>query len=208
MRLASRVLAGLAVAAFCAAPAVAQMEGGMAGSSGGMAIGVSAGYVSAGGDLSDPFPNGYGMEAGIGGAANFRYGVARNIWVTGGFGYSSHGIKNTSDNVTLLSFVVEPRYTFALSSGKITPFVGGRLQYTRGSASVTGTGDVKASGLGFGALGGAMYSLSPTLSLEGALSFVSQSFGDAEVAGQTQAGSDQSGTLIGLNFGVVFKLGR
>jgi len=205
MRSVSRVLVGLAVAAFCAAPVAAQMAGGSSGSKGGMAFGLAGGYYIPGGDLSDA--NQGAQEAGIGGTANFRYSIANNIWLTAGVGYSSHGIKNTSESTTLLTFAVEPRYTFAMSSPKLVPYVGARIQYGSASATVQST-DVKASGIGFGGTAGVQYTMSPSLALEGAFTFVSQSFGDVEAGGQTIPNSDSSGSIMALNFGVVFKFGR
>jgi hypothetical protein len=199
MRLATRILAGLALVAFCATPAFAQ--GGKAGA-GGMSFGVGGAYLMPGGDLGD------GADAGIGGEASFRYGVARNIGVLAGFGYSMHGVTGISDKLNIMRIVVAPRYTIAMASmPKLAPFVGARVQYAMGSLS-TGGSKIKNSGIGFGGEAGVQYTMSPSLSLEGAVSFVSQNFGDVSVDGTKAPGTDTSGSIIGFGVGVVFKFGH
>ena len=201
MNNAARVVAALAAAALCAAPATAQMAGGNAGGKGSISVGVAGGYYSLGGEDFNT------TDAGFGGEASLRYGVNRNIELKAGVGISSHDDSSINESIKGLSVSVEPRYMISMAgTPKLTPFIGGRVQWARESATVGGI-DLSGNGFGFGVVGGFQYLASPQLGIEASVLLVSQSFGEVKYGGQV-VNSSTSGTVLGLQVGLVFKFGR
>lgn len=88
---------------------------------------------------------------------------------------------------------------------KLTPFVGARVQWARESATVAGT-SLSGNGLGFGGVGGFQYSASPQLAIEAAVLYVSQNLGEVK-SGGVVVNPSTSGTVLGLQFGLVFSFG-
>jgi hypothetical protein len=201
MRSVKCVLGSLAVAAFAAAPVTAQTVGGSgSGGKGGMSVGVAGGYYSLGGD---DFTT---TDAGFGGEASLRYGVSRSFTLKAGVSISSHHDSYIDDNIQALAVSVEPRYMISMpGTPKLTPFIGGRVQWARESATVQGI-DLNGSGFGFGGVGGFQYLASPQLAIESSVIFTTQSFGEVKYQG-TVVQTSTSGTILGLQFGVVFHFG-
>ena len=197
MRSVSRVLAGLATAGLFAAPALAQTS---QAPSSKLSLGFTAGLYSLSGDDFEDVKSGWHFE-GTG-----RYMVSPQVSILGGIGYNINSTEVSDVSLNVWRIEVQPRYMFRMSDPKITPWVGAQIEWHRYSTEFGGD-DVNASGFGFGGLGGVTYWTSPKLGVEVSAAFYSISFGDASVAGETVSGTDASGTALGLQVGVVFKLG-
>jgi opacity protein-like surface antigen len=196
MHVAKRFLITAAALALCAAPAVAQSAGG-----GKMAVGVVGGLYTLGGDDFE------GVDAGIHFEGTLRFTMSPQITIGVGGGYNMNSTDVEGVDMNVLRVLVQPRYTFRMAGdSKLAPWVAAQAEWHRYSSTISGI-DVSATGFGFGGLVGVTYWTSPTLGLEASAGFHSISFGDAEADGQTAQGTEASGTAMGLQFGVVFKLG-
>jgi hypothetical protein len=196
MKLVKRFAAALVVAALCAAPAFAQAQ------HGGIGLGLAGGYYSLGGDLGE------GVDAGFGGAVSLRFHLKPQIVLPVIFDYSSHGLEDLDESLTNMALSIEPRYLFHMEGAKFQPFIGARLGYAQASADIAGFGEVKQSGFLYGGSAGVLIPLGTSLMFEGSVLFTAASYGDAEVDGQTIDDSDASGSILGLNLGIVYHFGK
>ncbi len=186
-------LFGVAVAGLLAIPAVADAQG----------IGAEAAGIYA--TLSgDDFQ---GIDAGFGLDAQLRFNAAPRFSIGAGVQLTSHGNNVVSENTRVTGFFAEPRLTFSMPASPLTPFLGARVGLARTSLSSGGT-DVTSSGWLFGGTGGAMFRAGPMVNVVLAVVFASVSFGDFEVNGTSQPGTETSGTSLALRGGVSIKLGR
>ena len=187
------------------AVAVALVLAGVSGSAAQVSVGVGGQYLSLGGTDFD------GTDAGFGGEARVLFPVGTSLMVGAGGQYSIHGYTGSSESFNVLGLLAEARYMFKTPGGKVSPYVAGRGGYVRASDSNVDLGagptDVSQSGFAFGGGGGVMISLTPGLGLDFGAIFHSVSLGDAEAYGQTQPGSEASGTGLQIRGGISFKLG-
>lgn len=149
-----------------------------------------------------------GIDAGLGGDLQFRYHAARGFSIGGGVQYTSHGIDGISENFGVRGFFADARYAFERpSSPSITPYLGARVVLTHYSASSGGT-DATADGTAFGPAGGMLIRLTPATQLDLGIVWFSVHFGDAEVNGTPQSGTDSNGSALALRAGVVIGFGK
>ena len=195
MHVAKRLLSAAAALVLCATPALAQGSGG-----GKLSLGIVGGLYSLGGDDFTGVKSGFHFE----GTARFL--VSPQIALAVGGGYNMNTTEASSVNFNVLRVLDQPRYMIRLADPKLAPWIGAQAEWHRYSSKYSGE-SMNASGFGFGALAGATYWTSPTLGIEASVAFLSIAFGDASIAGTTATGSKLSGTALGLQVGVVFKLG-
>jgi hypothetical protein len=196
MRFVSRSLAVAAIAVLLGSTtAMAQSK---------ISLGASGGYFSLSGDDYENTDAGFGFQGDV------RFMASPNISVLAGFGYNMNSETDPTGgpdvDVNTIRILLQPRYMFRLTNSQLTPWVGGHVEWHQASADVSGS-DVSANGFGFGGAGGVTWWASPTIGIEASVLFQSISFGDAEVDGQTVSGTDTSGTSLGIQVGVVIKLG-
>lgn len=193
-------LAVFAVGLLSAVPALANAQ---------VSIGVGGHSLSFGGDDFQ------GTDAGFGAEARVMFPVGTSVSLGGGLQYSAHNSDFFDNSIKVLGILAEGRYMFRTPSGKTTPYVAGRGGWAQGSTNdvdIDGDGipdinKVKQSGIVFGAGGGVLVTMSPTVALDLGLVFHSVSFGDADADGTTLTNSDVSGTGLQIRAGVSFKLG-
>lgn len=149
-----------------------------------------------------------GVNAGLGGDVQLRYHAARGISIGGGVQYTSHSVDGINENFGVTGFFADARYAFqGGSSLSVTPYLGARVVLTHYSISSSGS-DLKASGTAFGPAGGMLIRLTPATQLDVGLVWYSVHFGDAELNGTTQSGTDSNGSSLALRAGVVIGFGK
>ena len=180
-------------------------------------IGGGMQYLSFGGSDFEGTDGGMGFEANV----MFPAGKALMLGVSGQ--WSTHN-NDFSDDLTALGIFGEGRYLFRSTSGsKLTPYVGGRLGWAKGSQTIsasevggsTGSADLSTSGFAFGGGAGLMVALSPAVSLDVNGIIHSVSFGDTHAKGNIDGtpidddipDSSAGGTAVQLRAGFSFKLG-
>lgn len=180
-------------------------------------LGVGMQYLSFGGSDFD------GTEAGMGFEGNVMFPAGKAFMVGGSLQWSTHN-NALSDDLTAIGIFGEGRYLFRSTSGsKVTPYVGGRFGYARGTQTIsaaelggsTGSVDLSAGGLTFGGGAGLMIGLSPTIALDLNGMIHSVSFGDFHAKGTVDGTSidddlpdtSASGTAMQFRAGLSFKLG-
>ncbi len=181
-------LLAVGVGAVAAPPAAAQAS-----------LGIAGLYASLGGSDFD------GIGSGIGGEASVWFPAGTSFMIGGGAHYTSHGIDGIDENLSVLAIFVEPRYRFQ-TGGKVKPYIAGRAAWARNSASSGGV-DISATGFYFGGGGGLMVPVGAKLDLDFEVLFNSVSFGDVDVDGTSQSGTDASGTALVARVGLLFRLG-
>jgi hypothetical protein len=196
MRFVTRSLAVAAIVALLGSTtAVAQSK---------ISLGLVGGLYSLGGDDFE------GVDAGFHFEGTVRYMASPQFSINVGGGYNVNSTEAADINFNVFRILAQPRYMFRMANPSFTPWVGGQVEWHSYSTEAdfgAGPEDVSANGFGFGGLAGFTYWASPTLGIEGSVAFLSVQFGDADVGGQTVSGSDASGTALGVQLGVVIKLG-
>ena len=170
-----------------------------------VSIGANGQYLSLGGnDFS-------AIDAGFGAGASVLIPVGKSLMVGGSGQYSTHGVTGVNENLNALGLLAEARYLFRTPGGKVSPYVAGRGGWLRASASNidlgAGPSDYSQSGFAFGGGGGVMIGLTPKMAVDLGAVYHSVSLGDAKVDGQTQTGTESSGTGLQVRGGVAIKLG-
>lgn len=148
-----------------------------------------------------------GVDAGMGLDAQIRFNVAPRISIGAGVQRTSHGNDVVPENFGVLGIFAEPRLTFSMPASPLTPFIGARVALMKSSIESGGT-EVKQSGYLVGGTGGIMFRAGPMVNIVAAVVFGSLSFGDQEVNGTEQPGTDTGGTSLALRAGVNINLGR
>lgn len=149
-----------------------------------------------------------GTDAGIGFQAQVR-NVGSAFTIGAGVVRTSHAVEGTDEKLAILGLMLEPRYTFA-SAASFRPFLAGRAGMVREtmSATVLGTAyDMEATGTAFGGGGGLAFNLSPNMELNLVATYNMLSFGDVKVNGDTQSGTDTSGSSVTLQASLMFIFG-
>ena len=163
-------------------------------------LGAHAGYFTLSGDDFE------GIEAGRGFQGNAWYLVNPRFQLGLGVVRSSHDIDVVDDNIIDLHLFVEPRLVFPAPGTRFTPFIGARLGYAKQSIEIQGL-DAKATGLGYGAIAGMDVQVGPTAALEFGVTYTNFKLGDVSVEGQDFADTETSGSILGIQAGIVFWFG-
>ena len=169
-------------------------------------LGIGAQYMDFGGSDFDGTDGGFGLEGRV------MFPAGKSALVGGGIQYSSHNEASFSNNIAVLGILGEGRYQFPTKTGKVTPYVAGRLGWAKASVSEDLDGDgiddhVKWSGIAFGAGGGLLVATGATSSFDFGLVLHSVSFGDATVNGTSVSDTKLSGTAFQFRAGMSFKVG-
>jgi hypothetical protein len=158
----SRQLAAtlIAVAALLAPPAIAQN------SSASSPIGFAAGGALTFGNLTG------GDFSGTKGAAGFdlNAGATRGPWsLLLGYDRTNHGHEDTSGDFVVSNIYVEPRYAFARSNSRLTPYVTARLGRAMASFEEPGGFSEDAHGYIIGVGAGLLWPLTGPLNIDAAV---------------------------------------
>lgn len=149
-----------------------------------------------------------GINAGWGGDVQFRYHAARGLSIGGGVQYTSHGVDGFNENYGVRAFFADARYAFERpSSPSVTPYLGARVALAHYGVS-SGGNELTADGAAFGPVGGLLIDLTPTTQVDFGIAWFSVNFGDAQLNGTTQSGTDSHGSALALRAGVVFGFGK
>lgn len=148
-----------------------------------------------------------GVDAGFGFDGQLRLNLAPRFSIGAGIQRTSHGNDVVPENFGVMGFFAEPRLTFSMPGAPMTPFIGARVALMKSSIESGGT-EVKQSGYLLGGTAGAMFRAGPMVNIVAAVVFGSLSFGDQEVNGTEQPGTDTGGTSLAIRAGVNIKLGR
>lgn len=92
-----------------------------------------------------------------------------------------------SDTITIVGLFVEPRWTPALGSSRVFPYLAGRLTYLQQSSNFGSS----STGLGVGGGGGVAVKLTKRLNLDAGVALVRQRFGDFTLNDSSQ-GTERS----------------
>ena len=148
----------------------------------------------------DDFDN---TDAGMGFDLQGRYQYNSKWSFGGGLMRETHGIDGVSDDAVVLGFLVEPRFHFRKLDNNLMPYATLRVAYLKNSLE-TGGSDYEASGNLIGLGGGVGYAFSPNMTFGGSLTFNAISFGDVEIDGTSQDGTDTSGNGLTFRFSFAY----
>ena len=150
-------------------------------------------YVPSGEDYDDTDP-GPGFEA------TLRFGLNPSFQLGVGGQFNTHGVNFTDDDYSVPSVFVEPRWTGS-GSGRVHPFVSGRLAWVRQSIDANGA----ANGFGYGGTAGISIDVGDSAALELGGAAYGLDFGDFTRDGQVRPDTDSSGWVWGLRIGFAFR---
>jgi len=134
--------------------------------------------------------------------AMLSYGIFEQVELGTVVGFAPMSVGGQASGMTFQSIQLEPRFV-PFKNKLIQPFVGGRVGYVRRDLGLPVEGrKMAAGGFALGAVGGAAFKASQTVSLEFGGTFTSVYYGSA--AQGTYSGK---GTGLGLFFGTSIQLG-
>jgi hypothetical protein len=139
-------------------------------------------------------------DGGVGYHASAAMALTERVEVGVGAQWSIHGVDFSDDDYDIVGVFVEPRAWFG-PEGTVRPYLAARLAWVRESIAVERVSRA-ADGIGGAGEVGLAVALTPTVQLEGGVSFALLSFGDFETDAGTLSGTESSGRAVGVRLGV------
>jgi opacity protein-like surface antigen len=159
----------------------------------------AAHYASTDGADYDFVRGGYGFDVQLrvaGGSLSLGVGYAR----------TSHDLPDIKEDIHVGTFFAEPRVAFALPTTRVTPYVAARVGRATQKLEV-GTDDAKWNGWSYGAGGGLLIRVAPTVDVDLGTLLTRLSFGDVKFNGTTQPDSKIQATTLALRAGLSIGFG-
>jgi hypothetical protein len=151
-----------------------------------------------------------GLENGLGAEAQVRY-TPSALSVGAGFQYTSHDVKNRSENIRLYGGFIEPRYRIHAGSNVVAPYVSGRFSLLKVGFS-GGDLSLSSSYIQINGGGGLLFRLGPRINLDVGATYGYDRLGSGtltdELTGDRQPLGSSSGSNLVLRSGLVIGLGR
>jgi hypothetical protein len=146
-----------------------------------------------------------GTDAGMGYHAQGRL-LFRFFSIGAGVLRTSHDVEESTSDLKLSGFFVEPRYTFP-TAGNAHPFVSARFAKNDMSFTV-GSFTAEAPGTAWGIGGGMNILIGPSLDLNLGVAYNKISFGNVTVNGNENQDSDTKGSSVTFQVGLTYVFGR
>ena len=159
-------------------------------------IGGTLGLTMPMGDLGD------GLNTGLGFNVMGKYSLSENMAVGASVGYSSFGTE--SENFSFGVIPITGLFEYSFGSGVFKPYLGSDLGLYMFRTKVTFFGNSSSSSdtyFGFAPTGGVMYEISNNLSICGNLKY-------NMVFAKDALDNSTTSTWLGINAGIIFKLGK
>lgn len=139
--------------------------------------------------------------AGVDGVVRFR--TTDRLSLGAGLQWNSHAVPFSDDDWSVLSVFAEPRLLLLDRSRSVNPFVSVRAGWMRQAVDLSDGSERTASGFGVGGFAGALLRITDRVGVEASVPAYYLSFGDYEVDGVEQAGTESSGGVWGARLGLV-----
>ena len=159
-----------------------------------LGVNVYGGYGTFGGDDFQDINGGYvvGAELLVSATSSFRLGA--------GGSYAYYGVEGDAEDIEQFDVSAVARYLFPSEGPR--PYLGLRAGFSTQAAALNAE-DVERSGTGIGPQAGVLVPLG-SVRLDLGLEYIFQSFGDTEIDGSLQSGTETSGSLLVLRGGLAF----